>query len=109
MAHASREERPRSIELCGSCSVEGVRRRNRERCVPGQRSHLTQVEPERWVTVVVGDVDPLRPESGDAGCMADGETYGRAVANAQQALRGGSRWLGSARPVPESRGRLLVA
>ncbi|MBB3190985.1 type II toxin-antitoxin system HicB family antitoxin [Halomonas cerina] len=45
-----------------------------------------------------------------AGCMADGETYEQAVANAQQVIK---EWIEIARelgrPIPEPRGRLLYA
>jgi predicted RNase H-like HicB family nuclease len=44
------------------------------------------------------------------GCMADGETYEQAVANAQQVIE---EWIETARelgrPVPEPRGRLICA
>ncbi len=44
------------------------------------------------------------------GCMADGETYEQAVANAQQVIE---EWIETARergrPIPEPRGRLLYA
>ena len=44
------------------------------------------------------------------GCMADGETYEQAVANAQQVI---AEWIETAqeegRPVPEPKGRLLYA
>lgn len=44
------------------------------------------------------------------GCMADGETYERAVANAQQVIE---EWVETARelgrPVPEPKGRLMYA
>ncbi len=44
------------------------------------------------------------------GCMADGETYERAVANAQQVIQ---EWVETARelgrPIPEPRGRLMFA
>ncbi|MEX0607257.1 MAG: type II toxin-antitoxin system HicB family antitoxin [Halofilum sp. (in: g-proteobacteria)] len=44
------------------------------------------------------------------GCMADGETYEAAVANAQQVIE---EWIETAReldkPVPEPRGRLMYA
>lgn len=44
------------------------------------------------------------------GCMADGETYEQAVANAQQAIE---EWIETARElgraIPEPRGRLLYA
>jgi predicted RNase H-like HicB family nuclease len=45
-----------------------------------------------------------------AGCMADGETYEKAVANAQQVVE---EWIETARelgrPVPEPKGRLIYA
>jgi len=45
-----------------------------------------------------------------SGCMADGETYEQAVANAQQVI---DEWIKTARelgrPVPEPRGRLMYA
>lgn len=44
------------------------------------------------------------------GCMADGETYELAVANAQQLI---GEWIETARelgrPIPEPRGRLMYA
>ncbi len=44
------------------------------------------------------------------GCMADGETYEAAVANAQQVIQ---EWIETARelgrPIPEPRGRLMYA
>lgn len=44
------------------------------------------------------------------GCMADGETYEQAVANAQHVIKD---WIETARdlgrPVPEPRGRLMYA
>ncbi|MCG6657984.1 type II toxin-antitoxin system HicB family antitoxin [Halomonas campisalis] len=44
------------------------------------------------------------------GCMADGETYEEAVANAQQVI---GEWIETARelgrPIPEPRGRLMYA
>ena len=44
------------------------------------------------------------------GCMADGETYEQAVANARQIIE---QWLDVAqelgKPIPEPRGRLLYA
>jgi predicted RNase H-like HicB family nuclease len=44
------------------------------------------------------------------GCMADGESYEQAVANAQEAIQ---LWIETARelgrPVPEPRGRLMYA
>ncbi|TVR57193.1 MAG: type II toxin-antitoxin system HicB family antitoxin [Spirochaetaceae bacterium] len=44
------------------------------------------------------------------GCMADGETYEQAVANAKQII---AEWIETARelgrPIPEPKGRLLYA
>lgn len=44
------------------------------------------------------------------GCMADGETYEQAVANARQVIE---EWIETARelsrPIPEPRGRLMYA
>jgi len=44
------------------------------------------------------------------GCMADGETYEQAVANARQVIE---EWIATARelgrPVPEPKGRLMYA
>lgn len=45
-----------------------------------------------------------------AGCMADGQTYAEAVANAQVVIQ---EWIDTARelgrPIPEPRGRLMYA
>jgi predicted RNase H-like HicB family nuclease len=45
-----------------------------------------------------------------AGCMADGATYEKAVANAQEVIQ---EWVETAkalgRPIPEPKGRLLYA
>jgi predicted RNase H-like HicB family nuclease len=45
-----------------------------------------------------------------SGCMADGETYEQAVANAQDVIE---QWIETARelgrPVPQPRGRLMYA
>jgi len=44
------------------------------------------------------------------GCMADGETYEQALANAQQVI---AEWIETAselgRPIPQPRGRLMYA
>lgn len=48
----------RDLELLGD--VEEVRRRYRERYVPGQRLYLKSGEPERWASVVIDNNDPQR-------------------------------------------------
>jgi uridine kinase len=42
-------------------SLDEVRRRYRERYVPGQQLYLATCEPERWASVVVENNDPLQP------------------------------------------------
>jgi uridine kinase len=54
----ARAER-RDIGLLGS--VGEVRRRYRERYVPGQELYLSSVKPEQWASVVIDNNDPLRP------------------------------------------------
>jgi uridine kinase len=49
----------RDVALFGS--VEDVRRRYRERYVPGQQLYLTTVDPERWATVVIDNNNPNGP------------------------------------------------
>ena len=49
----------RDLHLFGS--VQEIRRRYHERYVPGQQLYLTEVEPERWASVVINNNDPLRP------------------------------------------------
>lgn len=49
----------RDLALFGS--VAEVRRRYRQRYVPGQRLYLAEVGPERVATVVVDNNDPRRP------------------------------------------------
>jgi uridine kinase len=55
----ARAER-RDLDLLGT--VEEVRRRYRERYVPGQELYLSSVKPEQWASVVIENNDPLRPE-----------------------------------------------
>lgn len=50
----------RDLELLGT--IEEVRRRYRERYVPGQELYLSSVKPEQWASVVIDNNDPLRPE-----------------------------------------------
>jgi uridine kinase len=50
----------RDLALLGT--VEEVRRRYRERYIPGQKLYLSSVEPERWASVVIDHNDPLRPK-----------------------------------------------
>ncbi len=54
----ARAER-RDLELFGS--VEGVRSRYEQRYVPGQRLYLTEVQPDRYASIVVDNDDPLSP------------------------------------------------
>ncbi len=49
----------RDLELFGS--LEQVRRRYRERYVPGQRLYLAEAEPERWASIVIDNNDPSQP------------------------------------------------
>lgn len=49
----------RDLELLGS--VVEVRRRYRERYVPGQRLYLAEAEPERRASIVIDNDDPERP------------------------------------------------
>lgn len=49
----------RDLPLFGT--VEEIRRRYQERYVPGQRLYLSEVQPERWTSVVIDNNDPLRP------------------------------------------------
>ena len=49
----------RDVTLFGS--IDEVRRRYRERYVPGQQLYLATCEPERWASVVVDNNDPLQP------------------------------------------------
>jgi uridine kinase len=49
----------RDRELFGSAAQ--VRRRYEERYVPGQRLYLSEVEPERFASVVIDNEDPARP------------------------------------------------
>ena len=54
----ARAER-RDLELLGS--VEEVRRRYRERYIPGQQLYLREVQPERFASVIIDNNDPDRP------------------------------------------------
>ena len=49
----------RDVHLFGS--VEEVRRRYRERYVPGQHLYLNSAQPERWASMVIDNSDPGRP------------------------------------------------
>ena len=42
-------------------SIDEVRRRYRERYVPGQQLYLATCEPERWASVVIDNNNPLQP------------------------------------------------
>jgi len=49
----------RDLALFGS--VDEVRRRYRERYVPGQELYLQEVQPERVASIVINNNDPDRP------------------------------------------------
>jgi uridine kinase len=49
----------RDLHLFGS--PQDIRRRYHDRYVPGQRLYLTEVQPERWASVIINNNDPLRP------------------------------------------------
>lgn len=49
----------RDLELLGT--VQEVRRRYRERYVPGQELYLSEVNPEQWASIVIDNNDPLQP------------------------------------------------
>ncbi len=49
----------RDVQLFGS--IEEVRRRYRQRYVPGQELYLRTAQPERWASVIVDNNDPARP------------------------------------------------
>jgi uridine kinase len=53
----ARAER-RDTTLFGS--VEEVRRRYRERYIPGQQLYLASAQPERWASIVIDNDDPQR-------------------------------------------------
>ena len=54
-----RRAEKRDLELFGT---EGaVRRRYEHRYVPGQRLYLSEVQPERWASVIIDNNDPARP------------------------------------------------
>lgn len=54
----ARAER-RDLSLFGD--IHEVRRRYRQRYIPGQQLYLTSVEPERWASLVINNNDPKRP------------------------------------------------
>ena len=49
----------RDVALFGD--VEEVRRRYRERYVPGQQLYLSVAQPERWASVLIDNNDPAMP------------------------------------------------
>jgi uridine kinase len=49
----------RDVVLFGS--VDEVRKRYRERYVPGQQLYLATCEPEQWASVVIDNNNPLQP------------------------------------------------
>lgn len=49
----------RDLELLGT--LEEVRRRYRERYVPGQELYLGSANPEQWASVLIDNNDPQRP------------------------------------------------
>jgi len=55
----SKRAEQRDVHLFGS--VDEVRRRYRERYIPGQQLYLTMVQPERQASVVLDNDDPLSP------------------------------------------------
>jgi len=55
----------RDVALFGS--VEEVRRRYRERYVPGQRLYLSVAQPERWASIILDNDDPAAPRIQGAG------------------------------------------
>jgi uridine kinase len=59
-----RRAEERDLELLGG--VDEVRRRYRERYIPGQQLYLHQVRPERWASVIVDNNDPTDPWIQDA-------------------------------------------
>ena len=54
----ARAER-RDISLLGD--IDEVRRRYRERYIPGQQLYLASVDPERWASLVIDNNDLKRP------------------------------------------------
>jgi len=59
-----RRAEQRDVQLFGN--VEEVRRRYRERYVPGQQLYLSAAQPERWASVIVDNNDPAMPRIEDA-------------------------------------------
>lgn len=55
----------RDLRLFGS--PQEIRQRYHDRYVPGQRLYLTEVQPERWASVVINNNDPARPMLEHAG------------------------------------------
>jgi uridine kinase len=49
----------RDVALFGS--VDEVRRRYRERYIPGQQLYLSAVQPERWASIVIDNNNPSTP------------------------------------------------
>jgi uridine kinase len=58
-AVTTRRAEERDRELFGG--IDEVRRRYRERYVPGQRLYLNQARPESWASVIVDNDDPMEP------------------------------------------------
>jgi uridine kinase len=58
-AVTTRRAEQRDIQLFGD--VEEVRRRYRERYVPGQQLYLSTAEPERWASIIMDNNDPAVP------------------------------------------------
>jgi len=50
----------RDVALFGD--VEEVRRRYRERYVPGQQLYLSAAQPERWASIILDNNDPAAPQ-----------------------------------------------
>jgi uridine kinase len=62
----------RDLELFGSRAA--VRRRYAQRYVPGQQLYLSEVQPERWASVIINNNDPGEPRLAHAaqqGAAAD--------------------------------------
>jgi uridine kinase len=59
-----RRAEQRDVQLFGN--VEEVRRRYRERYVPGQQLYLSSAQPERWASIILDNNDPAMPYIEDA-------------------------------------------